>query len=30
MDGSKQPIDGATIGNGSVGNTMLFQYPYDA
>lgn len=29
VDGSKQPIDGATIGNGSVGNVMLFQYPYD-
>ena len=29
LDGSKQPIDGGTIGNGSVGNVMLFQYPYD-
>jgi hypothetical protein len=29
LDGAKQPVDGSTIGNGSVGNVMLFQYPYD-
>ena len=29
LDGNKQSIDGTTIGNGSIGNIMLFQYPYD-
>ena len=29
LDGAKQPVDGSTIGNGSLGNVMLFQYPYD-
>jgi len=29
VDGNKQAINGNTIGNGSKGNVMLFQYPYD-
>ena len=29
LDGAKKPIDGNSVGNGSVGNVMLFQYPYD-
>jgi hypothetical protein len=29
LDAAKQPIDGSTLGNGSVGNVMLFQYPYE-
>jgi len=29
LDGNKQPIESDSIGNGSVGNIMLFQYPYD-
>jgi hypothetical protein len=29
VDGNKQSINGNSIGNGSVGNVMLFQYPYD-
>jgi len=29
VDGNKQPISSINIGNGSVGNIMLFQYPYD-
>jgi len=29
LDGNKQPIENDSIGNGSVGNVMLFQYPYD-
>ena len=29
LDGAKKPIDGNIVGNGSVGNVMLFQYPYE-
>ena len=29
LDGNKKPIDGNVVGNGSVGNVMLFQYPYE-
>ena len=29
VNGAKQPIDSNSIGNGSVGNVMIFQYPYD-
>jgi len=29
LDGNKQKIESGSIGNGSVGNVMLFQYPYD-
>jgi hypothetical protein len=29
VNGNKQPIDSGSIGNGSTGNVMLFQYPYD-
>ena len=29
VDGNKQPLDASTIGNGSVGNIILFQMPYD-
>lgn len=29
VNGNKQPIDAGTIGNGSTGNLILFQYPYD-
>ena len=29
VNGNKQAIDGNTIGNGSKGNVMLFQYPYE-
>ena len=29
LDGAKKPIDGNSVGNGSVGNVMLFQFPYE-
>lgn len=29
VNGNKQTIESNSIGNGSVGNVMLFQYPYD-
>ena len=29
VDGSMKPVDATTIGNGSTGNVILFQYPYD-
>lgn len=29
IDGHKQPVNPATIGNGSVGNVRLFQYEYE-
>ena len=29
LDGNKKSIDGNIVGNGSVGNVMLFQYPYE-
>jgi len=29
VDANKQVIDGNNIGNGSMGNVMLFQYPYE-
>lgn len=29
VDSTKQPLDGTTIGNGSKGNVIVFQYPYD-
>jgi hypothetical protein len=29
VDNTKQPIDASTIGNGSRGNVILFQFPYD-
>jgi len=29
VDSAKQPLDGSTIGNGSTGNVIVFQYPYD-
>lgn len=28
VDAAKNPVDGNTVGNGSMGNVMLFQYPY--
>jgi len=28
VDGNLDPVDGRTIGNGSVGNVKLFQYPH--
>jgi|VirMetMinimDraft_7_1064189.scaffolds.fasta_scaffold24687_3 hypothetical protein len=29
LDNAKAAIDGNKVGNGSTGNVMLFQYPYD-
>ena len=29
LDGAKKPIDGSNVGNGSIGNVMLFQFPYE-
>jgi len=29
LDNAKVAIDGNKVGNGSTGNVMLFQYPYD-
>lgn len=29
VDSAKQPLDAGTIGNGSQGNVIVFQYPYD-
>ena len=29
VDNTKQPIDASTLGNGSRGNVILFQFPYD-
>jgi len=29
VDGSLKEIDSRTIGNGSVGNVIVFQYPYE-
>jgi len=29
LDNAKAAIDGNKVGNGSIGNVMLFQYPYD-
>jgi hypothetical protein len=29
MDGQKKALDPTIIGNGSIGNVQVFQYPYD-
>ena len=29
LDGAKKSMDGNKVGNCSIGNVMLFQYPYD-
>lgn len=29
VDASKQPLDGGSIGNGSIGNVIVWQYEYD-
>lgn len=29
VDSAREPVDGATVGNGSKGNVIVFQYAYD-
>ena len=29
VDSTKQPVEAGSIGNGSTGNVIVFQYPYD-